>query len=181
MPKKPVEYIHILCNNRAYLEPIKVMGPIVQPLKVSKSAAVQLLMSGATVYEVDIVSKKTLKLSLANINDPKRWSPTATIKPVITEPVTPILKPGVPVIQEEKTEDVVPEITPVNEVIDSAEVIVDKENEEMTADNYEFSYLENGLVDETAIPWSNFTKNQKKALRARINEHNATVVASTNN
>ena len=51
MPKKVEEMLYILCPSRAYLYPAKIMGPIVHPLKLSKTAVIQLLMSGAEVYE----------------------------------------------------------------------------------------------------------------------------------
>lgn len=41
------------------------------------------------------------------------------------------------------------------------------------AKDYEFSYNKNGSVDETKIPWQDFSKNQRRLLRERINHINA--------
>ena len=51
MPKKIEETLHILTPYRGYIAPAKLMGPIVHPLPVTKSVAVQILMLGAKVFE----------------------------------------------------------------------------------------------------------------------------------
>ena len=97
MPKKFEEKIHILSPTRAYFAPAKVMGPIVHPLLVEKKVAVQILMSGAEVHEYIPQNKKTIKLTLTNINDPHRYD---TILPKVVKDaapaIDPVLKHGVP-------------------------------------------------------------------------------------
>lgn len=87
MRKKKMEYIHILCTSRSYLAPLKLMGPVVHPLKVSKNAAYQLLLSGAEVIEYIPETKMTLKLTLMNINDPNRYDALKTEAPKAAAPV----------------------------------------------------------------------------------------------
>ena len=189
MPKKIEETIHILCQSRGYLAPAKIMGPIVRPLLVAKSVAVQLLMIGAEVYEYVPKTKQTIKLTLTNINNPDRYKVVA--KPTEETSVTPVMKMGVPKVApmvEEETQVVaepVEEIAAV-EVSETSDVEEVKEVEETVAapadtdestspEDITFTYNEDGTVDESTIVWSNYTKNQRKAIRARINEHNATI------
>lgn len=160
MPKKPTEYIHILCRDRAFLEPINIMGPIVQPLKVTKKAAVAMLMNGATLYEYDIPTKKTLKLTLTNINDPNRYA-TEVPTQKIPEPVTPVIKSGVTNMIVET-----PEVT-------SDENVDDDGVKPFNVDEYEFTFNENGTVNESTIPWTSYTKEERKALHNKIRELNA--------
>lgn len=178
MPKKVEEMLYILCPVRAYLAPAKVMGPIVHPLQVTKSVAVQLLMSGAEVHEYNPHTKQTVKLTLANINNSERFDTVAPAKvaekPVAVEPVMKAGVPNVPAVEpvEDSTEveavDVVAS-EPVN--VSTEEVEVDP------IKNFVFEYNEDGTVDESNINWSSYSKNQRKAIRAQINEHNAKVIA----
>lgn len=196
MPKKVEEKLHILCPSRAYLAPAKIMGPIVHPLQVTKSVAVQLLMSGAEVYEYNPYTKQTMRLTLTNIKNDNRYNAVDTTstanKEIVVEPVK---KMGVPNIQpvqdtnetaekvEEETttptaevwqmstpEDLVSEETEVEATVTTATT-----NTDVVAE-LTFEYNEDGTVNETVINWSSYSKNQRKAIRARINEHNATVV-----
>ena len=109
MPKKIEEKLHILSPYRGYLAPISIMGPIVHPLIVEKSAVAKILMSGAEVYEYIPHTKKTLKLTLTNLNNPNRYTEldekVAEVTPVT---VTPVTRTGVPTIEpEDKAEEVV--------------------------------------------------------------------------
>ena len=188
MPKKVEEKIHILCPSRAFLAPAKVMGPIVHPLQVTKSVAVQLLMSGAEVHEYNPYTKQTIRLTLANIKDDTRYNAIDTTAAVAPKEVAvePIKKMGVPNVQpkepdEVKVEEVEEEITTTEE--QQMPAVEDITSEESTATttvtstsdpvaDLVFVYNEDGTVDETNIDWSIYTKNQRKAIRAKINEHN---------
>lgn len=169
MPKKIEEKLHILCTSRAYLAPAKVMGPIVHPLLVTKSVAVQLLMSGAEVFEYVPESKKTFKLTLGNINNPSRYD--AIKEPAPEEiPVEPVERNGVPTIVTPISEPAPEEGETSTEAAPSADVV-----EEVVVANIVFTYNEDGTVDESGIIWNNYSKNQRKAIRARINEYNASM------
>lgn len=185
MPKKIEEKIHVLCPSRAYLAPAKVMGPIVHPLAISKTAAVQILMSGAKLYEYIPKTKKTLELTLGNINDPNRYDEVAP-KAVDTTPVVkPTMKVGVPKVEttpavtEEPIEtvaqvEVAPEVveTPVTEEAPVEEVATTEEPLIV------FEYNADGTVDETKIEWSKYSKNQRKEIRAQITAHNESLTTA---
>ena len=225
MPKKIEEKLHILSPYRGYLASANIMGPIVHPLVVEKSVVAKILMSGADVYEYLPHNKKTLKLTLTNINDPNRYD-ELNEKVVDVAPVTvaPVMRTGVPVIS--KTEETEPdnaaaveETATVNELAannaveepDVTEPTTATETEpgtaiaveetsaedESAANNaveepdvtepttatetqqpafaIEFEYNEDGTVNEDKIEWSAYSKNQRKEIRAQINQHNASL------
>lgn len=166
MPKKSVqeETLHILCKDRAFLWPLNIMGPVVHPLKVTKKVAVNLLMSGAEIYEYDTVTKMTYKLKLEDLLQKERHKdPEAPFKndtPVMHQPMvknTPTAESAVAEenVEEPSEETSLPTLPPIEETL---------------------NYLEDGTVDESNIDWSSYSKAQRKALRARINEINAKVL-----
>ena len=180
MPKKIEEKIHILSPTRAYLAPAKVMGPIVHPLLVDKKIAVQILMNGAEVHEFIPQNKKTIKLTLANINDSHRYD---GVLPEIVKEVAPAVEPvkrmGVPNItppaEPVVIETVVEEsnIEPVTE----DEINPTKEVSQKLISTVAFEFNEDGTVDETKIEWNKYSKNQRKEIRAQINLHNESLKA----
>ena len=170
MPKKVEEQLLILCPSRAYLAPIEMMGPVVQPISVAKSAVVKLLMSGAEVHEYNKDTKKSVKLTLSNINDPDRFGPKV-ITP--SDPVTPRTTPGVKVPNTEDpkpdTESKDPEVqtdsTNGGEINPLAVTLSDGE--------FVLTIKEDGLVDESVIDWNSFPSDDRRKIRAKINEFNA--------
>ena len=194
MPKKIEERIHILSPYRGYLAPANVMGPIVHPLVVDKSIVAKILMSGADVYEYIPQNKKTLKLTLTNLNDPNRYT-NPEVKPAetIAAPVAPVTKIGVPAMEEPevKPAEVVEPATevetetpsvdevpaaPVEETANSVEVEeTDATETAQPASAFVFEYNEDGTVNEDKIEWAKYSKNQRKEIRAQINQHNASL------
>ena len=175
MPKKIEEKIHILSPYRGYLAPANVMGPIVHPLSVDKSVVAKILMSGADVYEYLPHNKKTLKLTLSNLNDSNRYN-EVNHKPTKADntPVAPVMKIGVPAMTE--VEDIKPEIkeetsTNLNPVIE--EPIATETTQ--PASKFIFEYNEDGTVNENKIEWSKYSKNQRKEIRAQIIQYNASL------
>jgi hypothetical protein len=192
MPKKIEEIIHILSPYRGYITPAKLMGPIVHPLKITKSAAVQILMLGAKVYEFIPSTRQTLELTLDNINNPNRYdvlkTPEIDNKSINKNtPIEPVKVKGVPKVE-----------TPVEELVDTlkdkkgeevdvpsgdlneepAEILTEEAPvapEEVKPDEFEFTFNEDGTVDESAIDWSKFSKNERKAIRAKITAHNESI------
>lgn len=156
MPKKIDQSLYILSPSRAYLAPLKVMGPIVHPIKASKTSVVQLLLNGTEVFEYFPDSKRTLKLSLTNINDEDRELKAFGDSVVeIEPPVDPVTKTGVPKIENE---DVIEE---------------ESETQESPSENkYHFEINANGKVDESKITWSKYTKEERQEIRAEINRIN---------
>ena len=189
MPKKVEEKLYILTPYRGYINPLKMVGPVVHPIKVTKLAATDILMSGAEVYEFIPETKETIKLTLENINNRKE---PIKITQVTSAPVTPVTVQGVPRVEESldtiKDEAGNEVDVPAGDVNDEPAEIVSEEpavenvdestGKEDIVSTFAFEYNEDGTVNESVINWSSFSKNERKAIRARITEHNATV---TNN
>lgn len=177
MPKKIDEQLYILSPSRAYLTYIGVMGPIVHPLKVSKSAVVKTIMSGAEVYEFIPKTKKTLKLTLGNINNPDRYEELKTEEEIAQRIITPIEKPGVPIKAGEslKVSDETPiEKIEINEVppLNTEPIELNSDGEVVTEFTIPEFIIEDGKVNESNINWSSYTKSQRREIRAKINEIN---------
>ena len=181
MPKPREEYLHILVRSRAYLAPLKMMGPIVHPLKVNKKAVIQLLLNSCEVVEYVPKTGNTIPLSLTNINDNGRYSSEdiASLKEVKT-PVKPVRVDGVPVETKPESNEKAPADpeTPKDEskeqVVETEDKVEETQTEPVVDDiiaNYPL-VMKDGKVDESDIEWNQFTKAQRRALRNRINEMN---------
>lgn len=194
MPKKIEEMMYILSPSRAYLAPVRIMGPIVHPLKTSRSNVVQMLLNGTEVHQYFPDTKETLKLTLTNIKDPDRYkkafqnTPTKAESPVLPqykEPITKVVKaenPVIPQFKETITKVVTPEKNETPEIKEetSTPAPETKEEEIPTTEEekfnlIEFEFNEDGTVNETNIPWSNFTKNQRREIRMEITKINDSI------
>ena len=192
MPKKVDEMMYILSPSRAYLAPVRVMGPIVHPLKTSRSNVVQMLLNGTEVHQYFPDTKETLKLTLTNIKDPDRYKkafqniPIKAESPVLPqykEPITKVVKaenPVIPQFKETITKVVTPEKNETPEIKEETSVPEAKEEEIPTTEEekfnlIEFEFNEDGTVNETNIPWSNFTKNQRREIRMEITKINDSI------
>lgn len=194
MPKKVEEMMYILSPSRAYLAPVRIMGPIVHPLKTSRSNVVQMLLNGTEVHQYFPDTKETLKLTLTNIKDPDRYkkafqnAPTKAESPVLPqykEPITKVVKaenPVIPQFKETITKVVTPEKNETPEIKEetSTPAPETKEEEIPTTEEekfnlIEFEFNEDGTVNETNIPWSNFTKNQRREIRMEITKINDSI------
>lgn len=192
MPKKVEEMMYILSPSRAYLAPVRIMGPIVHPLKTSRSNVVQMLLNGTEVHQYFPDTKETLKLTLTNIKDPDRYkkafqnTPTKAESPVLPqykEPITKVIKaenPVIPQFKETITKVVTPEKSETPKIKEETSVPETKEEEiptteEKKFDLIEFEFNEDGTVNETNIPWSNFTKNQRREIRMEITKINDSI------
>lgn len=166
MPKPVEEQIYILVSDRGYLAPLKMTGPVVRPIKVPKSIAAKLVMNGCTVYEYDIESKMTVKLTFENINDSSRLDEIrATIpaeEPVKVETPAP---ENVVVVESEPDPIEIPKEAENAPAVEPAPNVFDR----LKPEDYVFDYNEDGTVDETNINWSKFSdKEERRAIRARI-------------
>lgn len=194
MPKKVDEMLYILSPSRAYLAPVRVMGPIVHPLKTSRSNVVQMLLNGTEVHQYFPDTKETLKLTLTNIKDPDRYkkafqnTPTKAESPVLPqykEPITKVVKaenPVIPQFKETITKVVTPEKSETSEIKEEISIPAPEIKEEeipTTEENkfnlIEFEFNEDGTVNETNIPWSKFTKNQRREIRMEITKINDSI------
>ena len=180
MPKKVEEMMYILSPSRAYLAPVRVMGPIVHPLKTSRSNVVQMLLNGTEVHQYFPNTKETLKLTLTNIKDPDRYkkafqnTPIKAENPVIPQFKEPITKVVTPEIKEEAPTPA-PEIKEEETAAPEAKEEEIPTTEEKKPNLIEFEFNEDGTVNETNIPWSNFTKNQRREIRMEITKINDSI------
>ena len=184
MPKKVDEMMYILSPSRAYLAPVRVMGPIVHPLKTSRSNVVQMLLNGTEVHQYFPNTKETLKLTLTNIKDPDRYkkafqnTPIKAENPVIPqfkEPITRVVTPEKSETPEIKEETSAPEIKEEETLTPEVKGEEIPTTEEKKFNLIEFEFNEDGTVNETNIPWSNFTKNQRREIRMEITKINDSI------
>lgn len=194
MPKKVDEMLYILSPSRAYLAPVRIMGPIVHPLKTSRSNVVQMLLNGTEVHQYFPDTKETLKLTLTNIKDPDRYkkafqnTPTKAESPVLPqykEPITKVVKaenPVIPQFKEPIMRVVTPEKSETPEIKEETSIPTTETKEEeiptteeKKSNLIEFEFNEDGTVNETNIPWSNFTKNQRREIRMEITKINDSI------
>lgn len=180
MPKKSEEMMYILSPSRAYLAPLHLMGPIVHPIKTSKSSVVQLLLAGTEVHEYYPKTKRTLQLTLTNINNPDRYNQ------YFHESTIPVETPVIPQQQKVIIDESKNIINPVNNTNNDndnqdnqeyTEIEIPKETPttETPSININFTLKEDGTVDESAINWASMTKNQRREVRKQINNINEKV------
>ena len=184
MPKPIDVYLHVMIRDHAWLAPLGVMGPIVHPVKVNKKDIVKLIMSGCDIYEYILDTKDTIKLTVHNIMDDKKRYADHEKEKAAKQDVQFFSLGGDDVMEEEEpaaetTTNVTEEDQPL--VIDATEeaaVVPEEEPEKVTAETYVFIYNEDGTVNERTINWNEFSgRDERRALRARINEINAAAKA----
>jgi hypothetical protein len=175
MPKPQEVFLHVLIKDRAWLSPIGIMGPVIQPLKVNKKDVVKMIMSGCNIYEYLLDSKQTIKLTVHNImDDDKRHADF--LKAINTPQESEFFSLGdddeedEAVEEEESTEEAAVELDHGTYMVD----LPAREPKPFSAADFEFEFNDDGTVNEKNIPWNRFSsKEERKALRARINEINS--------
>lgn len=178
MPKKVSEPLRIICTDRAYLEPLKVMGPIVHPVCVEKKIVFDLLMRGAHVKEYYPNEKVYLDLTVTNLNDADRFAkafPNLNNTP-INEPIYRSEKSGVHTDTEIPNNNTPVQDDPISNDSNHAVNVPESNLPVSDADfakSVNYSYNENGTVNESNINWKEMTKGQRKAVRAEIDRLNA--------
>lgn len=196
MPIKE-EWIYILTHYRGFLSAIHQFGPIVHPAKVKKSEAIALMMSGCPVIVYDPITKKSYPLTIKNAN-----LSVAEVLHEIPKPIEPTVLKGTPkgVIDFKKPEEEVKDESPVvisnqestetdtKETSDS-NITVTSEVESVdsnptTDDEPQIKILvtdllqdlRNGIYTEKDVKWSDYTKAERRQIRACLNE----IAASSN-
>lgn len=188
----PTKYVYVTTNYMGYLSAIKQFGPIAHPAKITEEEANALLLAGVDLVRHDPVTKMTYHMSLTK----KIESPTNKIPEPIQETVltgTPksagdfgiseqtkiepkahidiaqivteqkVIKETTPVIEEPK-EDVV--VTPIEETQFKLPV------ESVIED------IQTGMMTEADVNFSDYTKSERRQIRAAINAKNAEVTES---
>ena len=92
----PIDTMYVVVPYRGYLAALNMMGPIVHPIRVEKSAVAAMLMSGVEVHEYNLNTKMTAKLTLESLTgsveevpviDPPQQTTILTGAPVVAAPV----------------------------------------------------------------------------------------------
>ena len=183
----PEEYVYVLVNYQGYLSAIKQFGPIVHPAKVKKSEAIAMMLAGAPVVIYDPATKMTHPLNVDNMNEPTK----APKK--IPEPMKETILKGAPKVtsdlglSEAKKE---PELKP-EEQVDLTQVIAEQNlstepveevkeepaEEEIPAPKLliedVIKDIQNDILNESDIVWSNYTKSERRQIRAALNAKNS--------
>lgn len=198
MPIKE-DWVYVLTNYRGYLAPIRQFGPIVHPAKVKKSEATALMMAGCPVTVYDPETKKSYPLTFENATKSVKEALHEIQKPIettvlngapmgagdlgITErdkPVEPKMKVDLAAtikkqedeksVEEAKAEEAKVEKPPVAEIWQiSANVNTDTTESVTTTKVPLDELLKNNELTEDQVVWSDYTKAERRQIRAHLN------------
>ena len=194
----PEDYLYILTSYRGYLAPIRQFGPIVHPAKVKKSEATALMMAGCPVAVYDPETKKSYPLTFENATKSVKEALHEIQKPIettvlngapigagdlgITErdkPVEPKMKVDLAATikkqeEEKSVEEAKVEEPPVAEVLQmSTNINTDTpdavESVTTTTKTPLDELLKNNELTEDQVVWSDYTKAERRQIRAHLN------------
>ena len=198
MPIKE-DWVYILSNYRGYLAPIRQFGPIVHPAKVKKSEATALMMAGCPVTVYDPETKKSYPLTFENATKSVKEALHEIQKPIettvlngapmgagdlgITErdkPVEPKMKVDLAAtikkqeeekaVEETKDEEAKVEELPVAEILQTNTNINTDAVESVTTTKTPLDeLLKNNELTEDQVVWSDYTKAERRQIRAHLN------------
>ena len=194
----PEDYLYILTSYRGYLAPIRQFGPIVHPAKVKKSEATALMMAGCPVTVYDPETKKSYPLTFENATKSAKEALHEIQKPIettvlngapmgagdlgITErdkPVEPKMKVDLAATikkqeEEKSVEEAKVEEPPVAEILqmdtnvntDTPDAV---ESVTTTTKTPLDELLKNNELTEDQVVWSDYTKAERRQIRAHLN------------
>ena len=195
----PEDYLYILTSYRGYLAPIRQFGPIVHPAKVKKSEATALMMAGCPVTVYDPETKKSYPLTFENATKSVKEALHEIQKPIettvlngapmgagdlgITErdkPVEPKMKVDLAAtikkqeeekaVEETKAEEAKVEEPPVAEILQTNTNINTDAVESVTTTKTPLDeLLKNNELTEDQVVWSDYTKAERRQIRAHLN------------
>lgn len=198
MPIKE-DWVYILSNYRGYLAPIRQFGPIVHPAKVKKSEATALMMAGCPVTVYDPETKKSYPLTFENATKSVKEALHEIQKPIettvlngapigagdlgITErdkPVEPKMKVDLAAtikkqeeeksVEEVKVEEAKVEEHPVAEILQTnTNINIDAVESVTTTKTPLDELLKNNELTEGQVVWSDYTKAERRQIRAHLN------------
>ena len=195
----PEDYLYILTSYRGYLAPIRQFGPIVHPAKVKKSEATALMMAGCPVTVYDPETKKSYPLTFENSTKSVKEALHEIQKPIettvlngapmgagdlgITErdkPVEPKMKVDLAAtikkqeeekfVEEVKVEEAKVEEPPAAEILQTTANINADTTESVTTTKVPLDeLLKNNELTEDQVVWSDYTKAERRQIRAHLN------------
>ena len=198
MPIKE-DWVYILTSYRGYLAPIRQFGPIVHPAKVKKSEATALMMAGCPVTVYDPETKKSYPLTFENATKSVKEALHEIQKPIETtvlngapmgagdlgiaerdKPVEPKMKVDLAAtikkqeeekaVEETKDEEAKVEELPVAEILQTNTNINTDAVESVTTTKTPLDeLLKNNELTEDQVVWSDYTKAERRQIRAHLN------------
>ena len=195
----PEDYLYILTSYRGYLAPIRQFGPIVHPAKVKKSEATALMMAGCPVTVYDPETKKSYPLTFENATKSVKEALHEIQKPIettvlngapmgagdlgITErdkPVEPKMKVDLAatikkveeakVVEEIKVEEAKVEESSAAEILQTSANVNTDTTESVTTTKVPLDeLLKNNELTEDQVVWSDYTKAERRQIRAHLN------------
>lgn len=188
----PTKYVYVTTNYMGYLSAIKQFGPIAHPAKITEEEANALLLAGVDLVRHDPVTKMTYHMSLTKKND----IPTSKIPEPIQETVltgTPKSAGDFGISEQTKIEpkahiDIAQIVTEQKVIKETTPVIEEpKENVVVTPiEEKQFKLpvesviedIQTGMMTEADVNFSDYTKSERRQIRAAINAKNAEVTES---
>ena len=194
----PEDYLYILTSYRGYLAPIRQFGPIVHPAKVKKSEATALMMAGCPVTVYDPETKKSYPLTFENATKSVKEALHEIQKPIETtvlngapigagdlgiaerdKPVEPKMKVDLAatikkveeakVAEEIKVEEAKVEESPA-EILQTSAIVNTDTTESVTTTKVPLDeLLKNNELTEDQVVWSDYTKAERRQIRAHLN------------
>ena len=198
MPIKE-DWVYALTNYRGYLAPIRQFGPIVHPAKVKKSEATALMMAGCPVTVYDPETKKTYPLTFENATKSVKEALHEIQKPIETtvlngapigagdlgiaerdKPVEPKMKVDLAatikkveeakVAEEIKVEEAKVEEPTAAEILQTSSNVNTDTTESVTTTKVPLDeLLKNNELTEDQVVWSDYTKAERRQIRAHLN------------
>ena len=195
----PEDYLYILTSYRGYLAPIRQFGPIVHPAKVKKSEATALMMAGCPVTVYDPETKKSYPLTFENSTKSVKEALHEIQKPIETtvlngapigagdlgiaernKPVEPKMKVDLAatikkveeakVAEEIKVEEAKVEESPAAEILQTSANVNTDTTESVTTTKVPLDeLLKNNELTEDQVVWSDYTKAERRQIRAHLN------------
>ena len=197
MPIKE-DWVYALTNYRGYLAPIRQFGPIVHPAKIKKSEAIALMMAGCPITIYDPETKKTYPLTFENATKSVKEALHEIQKPIETtvlngapigagdlgiaerdKPVEPKMKVDLvatikkveeaKVAEEIKVEEAKVEESPA-EILQTSAIVNTDTTESVTTTKVPLDeLLKNNKLTEDQVVWSDYTKAERRQIRAHLN------------
>ena len=197
MPIKE-DWVYALTNYRGYLAPIRQFGPIVHPAKIKKSEAIALMMAGCPITIYDPETKKTYPLTFENATKSVKEALHEIQKPIETtvlngapigagdlgiaerdKPVEPKMKVDLAatikkveeakVAEEIKVEEAKVEESPA-EILQTSAIVNTDTTESVTTTKVPLDeLLKNNELTEDQVVWANYTKAERRQIRAHLN------------
>ncbi len=192
----PTKYVYVTTNYMGYLSAIKQFGPIAHPAKITEDEANTLLLAGVDLVGHDPITKMTYHMSLTKKNEvPSNVIPEPIKETVLTgtpksagdfgisEQTKVEPKAHIDIAQIVTEQKIIKETTPVIEETKETVVtasIEEKDKQFKLPVESVIEDIQTGMMTEADVNFSDYTKSERRQIRAAINAKNAEVTESKN-